>query len=75
MKTKHLKPLVFAILMSCTTAMLVSAAILLINGVPFENFIVKWLKSVSLAWPLVFVAILTIAPMINRLLDKLFKDK
>lgn len=75
MKTKQLKSLVFAVFMSCSTAMLVSAAILYINGVPTDNFFARWLKSVSLAWPLVFVSILTIAPLINRFIDKVIREK
>lgn len=72
MKTKLVRSLIFAGLMSCSTAMLVSAAILILNGVSSENFFASWLKSILLAWPLVFVSILIIAPLINRLLDKIF---
>lgn len=75
MNTRHVRSLAFAVLMSCSTAMLVSAAILFIKGVSSDNFFARWLKSVSLAWPLVFVSILTIAPLINRFMDKFFKEK
>lgn len=74
MNTRHVRSIAFAVLMSCSTAMLVSAAILYINGVSSNNFYARWLKSVSLAWPLVFVSILTIAPAINRFIDKVFKE-
>lgn len=73
MKASKLRLLVFAALMSFSTALIVSAAIIFINGVSSDNFFARWLKAVSLAWPLVFLSILTIAPMINRLIDKIFK--
>jgi len=73
-KSSKLRLIVFAVLMSCSTAMIVSSAILYIHGVSAENFFGSWLKSISLAWPLVFVSILTIAPLLNRFLDKIFED-
>lgn len=73
MGAKLIRPLVFAGLMSCSTAMLVSAAILFIHGVSNQDFFAIWIKSVFLAWPLVFVSIMTIAPLINKLLDKVFR--
>lgn len=73
MGKKHLKLLTFAVLMSCSTALLVSAAILFINGAS-DNFFTSWLKSVLLAWPLVFLSILTLAPLINRFIEKIIKD-
>jgi len=75
MHAKLVRSLAFAGLMSCSTAMLVSAAILLLHGVSNEDFLAGWLKSVLLAWPLVFVSILTIAPLINRLLDQVFRGE
>lgn len=74
MNPKRLRSLIFAVLMSCSTAMLVSAAILAFHGVPREMFLSNWFKSVLLAWPLVFISILAIAPVINRMLDKIFKN-
>ena len=72
MKASQQRLLVFALLMSCSTATIVSAAILFIHGVLAENFFSSWMKSISLALPIVFASILTIAPLINRLLDKIF---
>lgn len=73
MRAKLLRSLAFAGLMSWSTAMLVSAAILWLHGVSNDDFLAGWLQSVMLAWPLVFVSIVTIAPLINRLLDKVFR--
>lgn len=67
------RTLVFAVLMSCSTAMLVSAALLALHGVSSQNFVESLIKSVLLAWPLVFISILTIAPLLNRLLDNIFR--
>lgn len=73
MKTKHVRSLIFAGLMSCFTVMLVSAAISIIHGVSNEMFFTNWFKSILITWPLVFVSILTVAPLINRLLGKIFR--
>jgi hypothetical protein len=75
MKTKFIRTLLFAALMSFSTALMVSAAILALHGVTSEHFAERWIKSVLLAWPLVFISILTIAPLINRLLDKFFSGE
>lgn len=73
MKRKMLRTLAFAGLMSLSTAMLVSATLLALHGASSAGFVADWIKSILLAWPLVFASILTIAPIINRLLDWLFK--
>lgn len=73
MNTKRKRHFAFAALMSLSTATLVSGVILLLNGVGHAQFITRWAHSILVAWPLVFIAILTIAPPLNRWLDRLFK--
>ena len=67
------RKLVFALLMSLVTVNIVSVSILLINHVPTVVFFQKWLTSISVAWPIVFISILLIAPSLLRLTEWLIK--
>lgn len=68
------RKLVFALLMSLVTVNIVSVSILLINHVPTVVFFQKWLTSISVAWPIVFISILLIAPSLLRLTEWLVKE-
>lgn len=68
------RKLVFALLMSLVTVNIVSLSILLINHVPTVVFFQKWLTSISVAWPIVFISILLIAPSLLRLTEWLVKE-
>lgn len=73
--SKFRRQIIFAILMSLCTSVLVSGAILAARGTIHGEFLTTWFKSIALAWPIVFVSILTIAPLINRLLDHLLTER
>ena len=75
MHNRTLKKGLFAALMSLVTVNIVCLAILLINHVASHQFFDKWLQSVLLAWPIVFVCILLIAPLLLRLLDHLLPEE
>lgn len=64
-----LRALIFAVLMSSVTSILVTGFVLLINHADNASFIYKWVKAVILAWPIIFISILFVAPQINRLVD------
>lgn len=68
------RKLLFAALMSLVTVNIVSISILLINHVPRAVLFEKWLTSITLAWPIVFVSILLVAPWLLRLTEWLVKD-
>lgn len=68
------RKLLFALLMSLITVNIVSLSILLINHVPATVFLEKWLTSISVAWPIVFISILLIAPSLIRLTEWLVKE-
>ncbi|HYD33391.1 MAG TPA: DUF2798 domain-containing protein [Methylophilaceae bacterium] len=57
----------FALLMSFITGFVVSGIISLIHHVT----ITAWLRGFLIAWPLVFLSIITIAPRISRFVDGL----
>lgn len=68
------RKLVFALLMSLVTVNIVTLSILLINHVPTAILLEKWFISISVAWPIVFISILLIAPSLLRLTERLVKE-
>ena len=50
-------------------ALIVSGIIIFLRIQPHTHFIKVWLGAFVTAWPIVFVAILIIAPLVNRLLN------
>jgi hypothetical protein len=68
------RKLLFAALMSLVTVNIVSISILLINHVPRALLFAKWLTSITVAWPIVFVSILIVAPWLLRLTEWLVKE-
>jgi Protein of unknown function (DUF2798) len=75
MHRRTLKKGLFAALMSLVTVNIVCLAILLINHVASSQFFDKWLHSFLVAWPIVFVCILLIAPLLLRLLECLLPEE
>lgn len=63
------RALIFALVMSFNTSMIVSATIISLHTDNFAQFIRVWPSSFAIGWPVVFVAILIIAPLVNKLLD------
>ena len=59
----------FALLMSCTTGLIVSAIIMALHSGSLASFLHAWPVAFLTAWPIVFVAILVIAPRVNDLID------
>lgn len=66
--------LLFAFIMSCSTALIVSGVIIYMHSASLSIFLPAWAKAFITAWPIVFIAILTVAPLVNRLLDKFFDE-
>lgn len=64
------RTIMFAAIMSCSTALIVSGIIIYLHSESREHFIAQWLGAFISAWPIVFVAILLIAPIVNKLLDQ-----
>ncbi len=65
---------VFALIMSFFTSMIVSAIIIALRTMSYDKFIQIWPSSFVIAWPIVFIAILIIAPLVNKLLDQLVNE-
>ena len=69
------RTVLFALIMSCSTALIVSGIIIYTRMDSHTHFINQWLSAFITAWPIVFVAILLIAPMVNKLLNLLVEDQ
>lgn len=67
--------LVFAVVMSFTTAFIVSGAISYLHAPPGINFSRIWLSALVTAWPIVFIAILVIAPLVDQLINLFVKPR
>lgn len=65
------RTVLFAFIMSASTAMIVSGIIIFMHSKPHTPFIAQWFGAFLTAWPIVFVAILIIAPLVNRLLNRI----
>ena len=69
------RTVLFALIMSASTALIVSGIIIFLRIQPHTHFIQIWLGEFVTAWPIVFVAILMIAPLVNRLLNLFVEDR
>ncbi|HWT28756.1 MAG TPA: DUF2798 domain-containing protein [Methylophilaceae bacterium] len=65
------RTIAFAAVMSLCTSMIVSGILISLHPRPGKLFIDVWPSAFMTAWPVVFVAILVIAPLVNRLLDRI----
>ena len=63
------RTVLFALIMSANTALIVSGIIIFLRVKPQTGFVHVWLSAFMTAWPIVFVAILIIAPIVNKLLN------
>lgn len=68
------RTVLFALVMSASTALIVSGIIIYLRTQPHGDFIHVWLGAFITAWPIVFVAILMIAPLVNKLLNLIVED-
>ena len=65
----------FALIMSSSTALIVSGIIIYLHSAPDARFMMKWLTAFVTAWPIVFIAILVIAPLVNRFLNLFVEER
>ncbi|MBX9676076.1 MAG: DUF2798 domain-containing protein [Methylotenera sp.] len=69
------RTMLFAFIMSACTAMIVSGIIIFMHIKSHVHFLEKWLGAFVTAWPIVFIAILIIAPLVNKLLNLFVEDR
>jgi hypothetical protein len=65
----------FALVMSANTALIVPGIIIYLHSTPNTRLMMKWLTAFVTAWPIVFVAILIIAPLVNRFLNLFVEER
>lgn len=70
--TQRTRTLLFAFLMSANTALMTTGFVVYTHAKPNVSFVHAWFKAFINVWPVVFLMILIIAPLLNRCLDKLF---
>jgi hypothetical protein len=69
------RTVLFALIMSASTALIVSGIIIFLRTQqPHTHFIKVWLGAFITAWPIVFIAILVIAPAVNKFLNLFVED-
>jgi Protein of unknown function (DUF2798) len=68
------RTVIFALIMSACTALIVSGMIIYLRIQPHGDFIKMWLSAFITAWPIVFITILIIAPLVNKLLNFIVED-
>ena len=69
------RTLVFAVLMSCSTAIIVSGVISAKQASSLAMFYQHWGVGFLTAWPIVFLVILVLAKWAHRLVDWIVEDK
>lgn len=67
--------IVFALMMGIVTTAIISFTLISINVGYNEKFLKIWLRSWGMAYVVVIPAILIIGPRIQKLVDRLLKEK
>jgi len=62
--------ILFALMMSLSTGLIVSGVISLIH----HTTVYEWLSAFGIAWPIVFLSIIAIAPRISQFVDEMVKE-
>jgi hypothetical protein len=68
---KRYAGIVFALLMSTSISALMSAAITLLNTGWDAGFVSRWLHAYALSWSMAFPIVVTVAPRVRQLVDRL----
>ncbi|MGZ8250767.1 MAG: DUF2798 domain-containing protein [Methylophilaceae bacterium] len=63
------RQLAFAAIMSAFTVSIVSATITLMHVSLDHQFLGVWAQAFCTAWPIVFAAILLVAPLVNKVVN------
>ncbi len=61
----------FGFLLSGIMVAFVSFVILVMNGVGFDGFFLRWLKAFLPTWAVAFPTVLVVAPLVRKLVDRL----
>jgi hypothetical protein len=64
-------PLLFGALLSAIMVALVSAFVLLVSQGATPDFGARWARSCATTWPVAFVAVTLVAPLVRRLVARM----
>jgi len=64
-------PLLFGALLSAIMVALVSAFVLLTTHGATPDFALRWARSCATTWPVAFVAVTLVAPLVRRVVARL----
>ena len=65
----RIRGVLFTLVMSCSTAFIVSGVIIYLHTESFRDFIHLWTSAFITVWPIVFISILTIVSPVNKFLN------
>jgi len=66
-----LTKLVFALLMSFATASMVTIAQMVYKDIPYDMMLITYVNAMKVSWIVVFICILLIAPVLQKVAIKL----
>jgi len=70
-----LTKLVFALLMSFATASMVTIAQMVYKDIPYDMMLITYVNAMKVSWIVVFICILLIAPVLQKVAIKLIINK
>jgi uncharacterized membrane protein YcfT len=72
--SRRYRHLVFAVIMSLVTALIVSGVITASHAGLDDQYFDHWVKGFFMVWPIVFIVILVIAPLVSRFVDAIAEN-
>jgi ABC-type antimicrobial peptide transport system permease subunit len=72
--SRRYRHVVFAVVMSFVTTLIISGVITGSNAGLDHQFFDHWIKGFLLAWPIVFIVILVVAPLVSRFVDAIVEE-
>ncbi len=63
--------LLFGALLSAIMVMVVSGTVVLVNSGIHQDFMARWFKGFSTAWPIAFPTVLIVAPLVRRIVARI----
>jgi hypothetical protein len=63
-------PVLFSGLVSVIMVTIVTAVVVLVNVGPSSAFFANWLRSFAITWPVAFLTLSIVAPVVRRFVDK-----
>jgi uncharacterized membrane protein YcfT len=72
--SRRYRHVVFAVVMSFVTTLIISGVITATQAGLDTQYVDRWMEGFFVAWPIVFIVILVIAPLVSRLVDAIVEE-